>query len=186
MQKSVVVQHVEGSDYALVLVATRSDYGRRGIVPMIFCNKDCGIFAVAPMMAQWLATGLVFQYNPPPDRREEILKNAVNEFVRQVSLRSYICERSSVGIVARAKARSDDFNKPAEGFELHRENEPAFFWLWEKTDVAEQGMRVLRYLIDKNKIGELTQGEREAIGTKWITQGGNLKDINSPLKVWRQ
>ncbi len=177
MQKSVIVQHVEGADWALVLVATRGDYGRRSIVPMIFCNKDCGIFAVAPMLNQWLRAGLVFQYNPPPDRREEILKNAVNEFVRQVGLRSFICERSSVGMVARAKARSDDFNKPPEGFELHREAEPAFFWLWEKSDAAEQAMRVARYLIQKNSIGALTLSEREALGQRFITQGEMLKNV---------
>lgn len=177
MQKSVIVQHQESGDWALVLVATRSDYGRRSIVPMIFTNKDCGIFAVAPQLNQWIRAGLVFQYAPPEDRREEILKNAVTEFIRQVGLRSFIADRSSVGIVGRAKARSEKFDKPPDGFELHRENEPAFFWLFEKTDAAEQAMRVLRYLIDKNKIGELTQGEREAIGTKLLTKGETLKNV---------
>ena len=47
MQRSVVVQHQEGADWALVIVATRSEYGRRSIVPMIFANEGCGIFAVA-------------------------------------------------------------------------------------------------------------------------------------------
>ena len=50
MQKSVVVQHQEVGDYALILVATRNDYGRRDICPMIFTNRDCGIFAVAPQL----------------------------------------------------------------------------------------------------------------------------------------
>jgi hypothetical protein len=177
MHKSVVVQHIEGGDFALILVATRSDYGRRSIVPMIFCCKGCGVFAVAPQLNQWIKAGLVFQYDPPPDQRAELLKNAVTEFIRQVGLRSFIADRSSVGIVGRAKARSEKFDKPPDGFELHRENEPAFFWLFEKTDAAEQAMRVLRYLIDKNKIGELTQGEREAIGTKLLTKGETLKNV---------
>jgi hypothetical protein len=177
MQRSVVVQHIEGVDYALILVATRNDYGRRDICPMIFCNKGCGIFAVAPMLHQWMRAGLVFQYDPPPDQRAEILKNATNEFTRQVSLRSFIVERSGVGIVGRAKARGSEFDKPPEGFELHREQEPAFFWLFEKTDAAEQAMRVLRYLIQKNGIGELTQSEREAIGMKSLTKGETLKNV---------
>ncbi len=177
MQRSVVVQHIEGGDYALILVATRNDYGRRDICPMIFTNRDCGIFAVAPMLHQWMKAGLVFQYDPPPDQRAEILKNAVTEFVRQVSLRSFIVERSSVGIVGRAKARGEQFDKPPEGFELHREQEPAFFWLFEKTDAAEQAMRVLRYLIQKNGIGELTQSERESIGEKLLTKGETLKNV---------
>lgn len=177
MQKSVIVQHVEGADWALVLVATRSDYGRRSIVPMIFTCDGCGVFAVAPQLKQWQRAGLVFVYNPPPDRRAEILKNAVNEFVRQCGLRSFICERSSVGMVARAKAGSDNFNAPPEGFELRSASEPAFAWLFEKSDAAEQAMRVLRYLITKNDIGALTQAEREAIGTKFLTQGDQLKNV---------
>lgn len=177
MQKSIVVEHVEGGDWALVMTANRSEYGRRSIVPMIFANDGCGIFAVCPQLKSWVRGGLVSLYNPPPDRREELLKNAVGEFVRQVALRSYICERSRVGIVARAKARRDEFNHPPEGFELRREDEPAFFWLWEKTDVAEQSMRVARYLIDKNKIGALTQAEREAIAQQLLTKGEPLKQL---------
>jgi hypothetical protein len=177
MQKSVIVQHIEGGDWALVLIATRSDFGRRSIVPMIFCCDGCGIFAVAPQLKQWQRAGLVFVYNPPPDRRDEILKNAVNEFVRQCGLRSFICERSSVGLVARAKASNSSFDNPIEGFELSRATEPAFAWLFEKSDAAEQAVRVLRYLISKNKIGELTQAEREALGTKFITQGETLTNV---------
>lgn len=177
MQRSVVVQHIEGGDYALILVATRNDYGRRDICPMIFCNKGCGIFAVAPMLHQWIRAGLVFQYDPPPDQRAEILKNATTEFVRQVALRSFICERSSVGIVGRAKARGEQFDNPPEGFELSQQTEPAFAWLFSKTDAAVQAMRVLRYLIAKNNIGELTQHERENIGMKTLTKGETLKNV---------
>jgi hypothetical protein len=177
MQKSVIVEHQEGSDWALVLVATRSDYGRRSIVPMIFANKDCGIFAVAPQLKQWIAAGDVCVYNPPPDRREELLKNAVIEFVRQCSLCSFICDRSRVGIVARAKAKRDDFDKPPEGFELSGATEPAFFWLCSKSETAVQAMRVARYLIDKNHIGELSQSEREAIGEKLLLKGDRLNFI---------
>lgn len=186
MQQSIVVQHVEGGDWALVLVATRSEYGRRELTPMIFACKGSGIFAVAPSMQAWTRAGLVFVYDPPEDRRAEILANAVQEFVRQVSLRSYIAERSSVGIVARAKARRDEFNKPPEGFELSRDKEPAFYWLWEKTDVAEQAMRVARYLIIKNHIGELTQSERDSIGQRILTRGESLKVVNATLNNWRQ
>ena len=85
MQNSVVVQHQEGGDYALVLVAMRSDYGRRSIESMIFCCEGCGVFAVAPMLHQWAKAGLVYLFNPPQDRREEMLTNAVGEFVRHVS-----------------------------------------------------------------------------------------------------
>jgi hypothetical protein len=186
MQRSVIVEHVEGGDFALILVATRSDYGRRDIVPMIFANKGCGLFSVAPQLNQWVKAGLLFVYDPPPDCRAELLKNAVNEFVRQVSQHSYICERSRVGVVARAKARSEEFDKPPEGFELSRVTEPAFAWLFEKSDAAAQALRVLRYLIQKNKIGELTQAQREAVGMKAITRGESLKNVFSPLKVWRQ
>jgi hypothetical protein len=177
MQNSIVVQHIEGGDWALVIVATRSEYGRRSITPMIFANEGCGIFAVAPQLKAWVRGGLVSLYNPPPERRDELLKNAVAEFVRQVSLRSFICVRSAVGIVARAKARRDDFNESPEGFELRREDEPAFFWLWEKSETAHQAMRVARYLIDKNKIGALTQAERDAIGQRLLTKGESLKNV---------
>jgi hypothetical protein len=176
MQTSVVVQHQENADWALVLVATRSEYGRRSITPMIFANDGCGIFAVAPQLKVWVRAGLVSLYNPPIERREELLGNAVIEFVRQVSLRSYICERSKVGIVARAKARREDFNDPPEGFELSSATEPAFFWLCEKSENAVQAMRVLRYLIDKNKIGALTQAEREALGQRLLTKGESLQN----------
>src|SRR5271157_1303584 len=186
MQKSVIVEHTEGTDWALVLVATRSEYGRRSITPMIFANEGCGIFAVAPNLKTWVRSGLVYVYNPPQERREEILHNAVQEFVRQVALRSYICERSRVGIVARAKARPQAFDFPPPGFETNREQEPALWWLCEKSENAVQAVRVLRYLIDKNKIGELTQAERNAIGERLITRGESLKSVNSKLNSWRQ
>ena len=89
MQQSIVVQHVEGGDWALVLVATRSEYGRRELTPMIFACKGSGIFAVAPSMQAWTRAGLVFVYDPPEDRRAEILANAVQEFVRQASRASH-------------------------------------------------------------------------------------------------
>lgn len=167
MQQSVVVEH-QDADWALVLVATRSDYGRRSITPMLFAIEGCGIFAVAPNLKAWMRDGLVAVYNPPPERREELLKNAVQEFIRQVALRSYIKERSKVGIVARAKARREEFNFPPPGFDTNRETEPALWWLCEKSENAVQAVRVLRYLIDKNKIGEFTQAEREALGERLI------------------
>jgi hypothetical protein len=177
MQQSVVVQHQEGSDWALILVATRSEYGRRSIMPMIFANSGCGVFAVAPQLKAWVRGGLVFLHDPPPERREELLGNAVTEFVRQVSLRSFIAERSKVGIVARAKARCEDFNDPPEGFELNSATEPAFFWLCEKSENAVQAMRVLRYLIGKYKIGALTQAECEKLGERLLTRGESLKNV---------
>lgn len=174
MQNSVVVQHVENADWALVLVATRSEYGRRSITPMIFANDGCGIFAAAPNLKQWGRAGLVYVYNPPPDRREEILHNAVTEFVRQVSLRSFIKDRSKVGIVARAKAQALQV-VPPEGFELSEAKEPALFWLCAHSETASQAVRVLSYLISQNHIGALTQHEREAIGTKLLSRGDTLK-----------
>jgi hypothetical protein len=177
MQQSVVVQHQEGSDWALVLVATRSDYGRRSIMPMIFANSGCGVFAVAPQLKAWMHSGLISLYDPPPERREELLANAVQESVRHISLRSFIAERSKVGIIARAKACREDFNHPPEGFELNRATEPVFFWLAEKSENAVQAMRVLRYLINKNKIGTLTQSELEKLGERLLTRGESLKNV---------
>ena len=181
-EKSVVVQHIEGDAWALVLVASRSAYGRRTIVPMVFANAECGIFAGAPQLKQWARASLVALYSPPVERREEILTNAVQEFIRQISLRSFIVERSSVGIVARAKARGVDFNEPQNGFAMTRESEPAFFWLAEKSDAAVQAFRVLMYLIKKNSLGDLTQGEREALGEKLLTRGERLKDALVPRR----
>jgi len=169
-----VVQHVEGTDWALVLVATRSEYGRRSITPMIFACEGCGIFAVSPSLKQWIRAGLVYVYNPPPERREEILNNAVTEFVRQISLRSFIKERSKVGIVARAKAKTQQV-VPPDGFELVEATEPALFWLCSRSETASQAVKVLAYLIGKNNIGSLTQHEREAIGQKLLTRGETLK-----------
>ncbi len=177
MQKSIIVEHIEGGDWALVIVATRSEYGRRSITPMIFSNDGCGIFAVAPNLKLWQRAGLVCLYNPPEPRREELLQNAVQEFVRQVALRSFICERSKVGIVARAKARRDEFSEPIPGFEMSRATEPAFYWLAEKSESAVQAMRVCRYLITKNGIGALTQQEREALGARLLAKGDRFKNV---------
>jgi hypothetical protein len=145
-QQCVVVQHCEGGDWALILVAT-SDHE---IVPMIFCMRGCGIFATAPQLKQWEHAGLVFQYDPPPEHREEMLKNAVEEFVRSVSLKYFIADRSRVGIVARVKALTEMPDVMSAGF---REKEPALYWLCEKTDAAPQAMRILKYLLEKNRIG---------------------------------
>ena len=185
MQQSVITQHVEGSDWALVLVATRSEYGRRSITPMIFANDACGIFATAPNLKQWIRAGLVYVYNPPPERREEILSNAVTEFVRQISLRSFIKERSKVGIVARLKAKTEQV-VPPQGFELSEAIEPALFWLCSRNETALQAVKVLSYLITKNHIGALTQAERDALGTKLLTRGETLKSPGAILNAWRQ
>jgi hypothetical protein len=178
MQNCIVVEHQEGGDWALVLTANRSEYGRRSITPMIFVNDGCGIFAVCPELKAWTRGGLVSLYNPPADRREELLKNAVQEFARQIALRSFIKERSRVGIVARAKARREEFNVAPEGFELSRAAEPAYYWLYERSEAAVQAMRVARYLIEKNHIGALTQEEREALALRLLTRGASLKTLN--------
>ncbi len=185
LQQSVCVQHVEQGDWGLVLVATRSEYGRRSIVAMIFCCEGCGIFAGAPSLRQWIRAGLVYSYNPPPERREEIIANAVTEFVRHVSLRSFIKERSKVGIVARAKAKAQQV-VPPEGFELSEATEPALFWLCSRSENAAQAVKVLSYLITKNHIGALTQHEREAVGERLLTRGDVLKSPNQILSAWRQ
>jgi hypothetical protein len=170
-QRSVVVEHVEGADWALVLTANRNAYGRRDIVPMIFANDGCGIFAVCPQLKTWVRAGLVFIYNPPPDRREELLKNAVAEFIRAVALRTSILERSRVGIMARAKARSEQFTVQPQGFIISEATEPAFWWLAGRSETASQAMRVLNYLIGKHKLGALTQAEADALGEKLIKRG---------------
>jgi hypothetical protein len=184
MQSSVVVQHVEGSDWALVLVAIRSEYGRRSITPMIFSCEGCGIFATAPNLKQWIRAGLVYVYNPPAERREEILNNAVTEFVRQVSLRSFIKERSKVGIVARLKAKTEQV-VPPQGFELSEATEPALFWLCSRNETASQAIKVLSYLITKNHIGALTQAERELFATKLMTRGETMKSPTRILNAWK-
>ncbi len=168
--RGVIVEHRESTDWALVLTATRNEYGRRELCPMIFCCDGCGILAVAPSLKSWVKAGLVFIYNPPTERREELLGNAVNEFVRAVSLRTNILERSRVGIVARAKARSEQVVPPA-GFVLNEATEPAFCWLASRSETAGQALRVLSYLISKHKLGDLTQAEREELGTRLIKKG---------------
>src|SRR5271169_5363314 len=118
MENSIVVEHTEGADWALVIVCTRSAYGRRYLTPMIFVNADCGLFGACPQLKNWVRGGLVSLYNTPPERRVEILKNAVGDFVRQVSLHSFVKERSKVGIVARSKARKKEFDEPINFFGL--------------------------------------------------------------------
>ena len=68
---------------------------------MIFCNKGCGIFAVIlSMLTEWIRAGLVFQYDPPPDQRAEILKNATTEFLKLRSGLSSANGRPSALLVA--------------------------------------------------------------------------------------
>jgi hypothetical protein len=177
MQQSVVVEHQEGADFAIVIVASRNDYGRREIVPMIFACEGCGILAAAPMAKLWQRAGLLAIYNPPIDKREELLRNAVIEFIRQVALRSFIKERSKVGIVARARARREEFNNSIPGFEINAAREPAFAWLYEHSENVQQALRVARYLIAKNKIGELTLAEREAHGEKLLAGGDKFRRV---------
>jgi hypothetical protein len=169
--RSVVVEHQEGTDWSLVLTASRNAYGRRELTPMIFTCDGCGIFAVAPQLKSWQKAGLVFTYNPPQERREELLGNSIKEFVRAVSLRTNILERSRVGIVARAKARPQQFTVAPKGFILNEATEPAFYWLLSRSETAGQALRVLNYLIGKWKLGDLTQAEAEALGKKLITKG---------------
>jgi hypothetical protein len=161
-------------------------YGRRTATPMIFCCSDCGIFAAAPQLKNWQRAGLVCVYTVAPERREEILSNAVQEFCRQVGLRSFVKERTKVGIAARGKARSKAYDEPLEFFGLNREQEPAFFWLLEKDSTAYQALRVAQFLAEKYRIGELTQAEREALATKLLTNGETLKSPHQILHAWRQ
>jgi hypothetical protein len=171
-QRSVIVEHQDGGDWALVLTANRNEFGHRDIVPMIFANEGCGLFAVAPQLKSWVRAGLVFIYSPPVDRREEILKNAVGEFVRAVGQRTNVLERSRVGIVARAKAARAEFTAAPKGFSISEATEPAFWWLCSRSETAAQSMRVLNYLIGKHKLGALTQAEADALGEKIIKRGG--------------
>jgi len=184
MESSIVVENQEGADWALVITATRSAYGRRSVVPMIFVSADCGDFAACPQLKNWARAGLVCIYNPPPTHREEILKNAVAEYVRQVSLRSFIAERSKVGILARHRASKSE--KPIEFFGLTRESEPALFWLCDRSSSAYQALRVCRYLVEKHSIGALTQEEREAAAMKHLLQGETPKHPSQILNAWRQ
>jgi hypothetical protein len=186
MDASIVVHHQQGAEWALVIVVTRSMYGRRTVTPMIFCCADCGIFATAPQLRNWQRGGLVCVYSVAPERREEMLSNAVQEFCRQVGQRSFIRERTKVGIVAQAKARSKKYDEPLEFFGLNREQEPAFFWLLEKDSTAYQALRVAKFLAEKYRIGELTQTEREALATKLLTNGETLKSPNAILNHWQQ
>ena len=139
MEQSVVIEHQEGDSWALVIVVNRSAYGRRTVTPMIFTHSDCGDFSACPQLRSWARAGLVCVYTAvPPAQREELLKNAVAEFVRQVSQRSFIRERSKVGIVARARASKTE--KPIEFFGLTRSTEPALFWLCERSSTAYQAL----------------------------------------------
>jgi len=156
---------------------------------MIFCCADTGVFATAPALKHWIHAGLMYCYNPPPDRREEMLQNATTEFIRHVAIRSFIKERSKVGIVAMAKARDVQI-VPPRNFELSSVREPALFWLFDHSNTARQAVKVLTYLIEKNKLGELSQSERDAIGTKLMTKGESTKNVATnglfPTNVWRQ
>jgi hypothetical protein len=144
---------------------------------MIFANDGCGIFAVAPNLKAWTKAGLVFVYNPLPERREELLGNAVTEFVRAVTLRTNILERSRVGVIARAKARNEQV-VPPQGFVLSEATEPAFYWLASRSETAMQALKVLSYLINKWKLGALTQAEADALGERLVKQGvANARNI---------
>lgn len=182
-ENSIVVEHQEGSDWALVITATRSAYGRRSVVPMLFIIDGCSDFAECPQLRTWARSGLVALYNPAPENREGLLKNCVADFVRQVSLRSFIKERSKVGIVARHRASKAE--KPIEFFGLSRESEPALFWLCDRSTTAYQALRVCRYLVEKHSIGALTQSERDEIGMRNITHGETLKSASRILNHWR-
>ncbi len=183
-EQSIVVEHVEKDQWALVIVATRSAFGRRSVVPIIFVNDGVGEFATAPQLKSWARAGLLAVYNVPPDRREEILKAAVSEYVRQVSLRTFIRERSKVGIVARARAAKAE--QPIGFFGMTRENEPALFWLVERSATAYQALKVAKYLVEKNNIGELTQAERDEVAMKNILRGETPKSPSQILATWRQ
>lgn len=181
--RCVICEHQEGADWALVLVADRNQYGRRSITPMVFANDGCGILAVAPQLKAWVRAGLVVVYSPPLERREELLKYAVQEFVRAVSLRTNILERSRVGIVARAKARSEQV-VPPQGFEISEATEPAFWWLASRSETAGQALKVLSYLIGKNKLGDLTQAERTARRKTHQTRGARTCHLSTTLRTY--
>jgi hypothetical protein len=153
---------------------------------MIFCCADCGTFATAPQLRNWQRGGLVCIYNPQPERREETLANAVQEFCRQVSLRSFIKERTKVGIVARAKAQAKKYDEPLQFFGITREQEPAFYYLLEHDSTAYQGLRVAKFLVEKYQIGALTQAEREALALKLQLNGETLKSPSQILNHWQQ
>ncbi len=186
MDSSIVVHHQQGGDWALVIVCTRSQFGRRSVVPMIFCCVDCGIFATAPQLRNWQRGGLLCIYNPQPEHREEMLGNAIQEFCRQVRQRSFIRERTKVGIVARAKAASKKYDEPINFFGVTREQEPAFYFLLEHDSTAYQALRVAKFLVEKHGIGQLTQAEREALAMKLQFNGETLKSPQQILNHWRQ
>jgi hypothetical protein len=79
--------------------------------------------------------------------------------------------------VARAKARREEFGNSIPGFEISAAREPAFAWLFERSENVQQAFRVATYLIAKNKIGELTTAEREAHGEKLLAGGDKFRRV---------
>lgn len=168
---AVIVEHCEKGEWALVLVAMRTATGKRTLTAMIFVNDGTGVFATCPHTKGWAQAGHIQVFEPPEARRDEMLKNAVSEFVAHVAREFNVLDRSRVGIVARVKSQAAKFNDAPPGFELKQYQEPAYAWLFERSEIAVDAMRVLRVLIKQHYLGELTQAEREGIGERLIRKG---------------
>jgi hypothetical protein len=170
IDQAVVVEHTEGGDWALVLTATRRADGRRCVEAMIFANADAGVFAECPLTREWAYAHHIHVFPATtPEHRANLLKEAVAMYVEVAGKHSYILEHSRVGILNKRKAKAAKFDDPIPGFNLG--SEPAFRWLYGKSESAQQAMRLLRFFIDKWQLGRYTQQERENMATRLTLRG---------------
>jgi hypothetical protein len=156
--KAVVVTYRERDDWALILIAWRDQFGQRGISPLIIVPQT----SVMLLGLCGAGTYVLPTAHVKESLREECLKNAVADYVRQAREEYMrVIEQASPGLIQNLRTLS--YDEATSGFQVPVD--AAFRRLCNSrvSDKAMAALRLVRFLADKHKLGEPTLEESDNV-----------------------
>jgi hypothetical protein len=168
MSFCVMVEHQERDEWAAVLLALRTDEGRRIFAPLVFSFTDSDVFGPAPCLEAWQAAGNLMLYSAVAKDRTKLLKQAVASFAQHVEGNSNVLQRARVGQVSKIKA--EPYATALPNFEMSKD---AFRWLYESPggEPAVVALAILNRLVQLHHLDQPTQSEREAAAVRRVLTG---------------
>lgn len=167
---SVVAGHLD-TGWAVIIVASRKQNGRRIITPFIVAREDCDLFASCPNAELWARAGYITLLRTRQLTTEQataLFDNALLEVGKQIASVSHVLEESATGMFS--GWRNWAYGEAIHNFEM--EPEPAFRWLLDLKDRnngAFDALRICRALAEKHKLHESTHEEKAAAAERKLT-----------------
>jgi hypothetical protein len=160
---AVVAIHRDKGGWALLLVATRTQDGKRAMTPLIIACEDSDLFATCPHSEIWARCGYIklLRTRPlRPEQHEEMLTHMIEDTYSAIAAEFRILEHAEVGVLS--GWRNMNYFQALDNFVIGAE--PAFRWLLNvvKNNKAWDTLRLCRALAEKYKMHESTHEEKAA------------------------